>query len=189
MKPMHKAFFLDRDGTLNKDTNYVHKPKEWIWCEGAVQALRWIQEHGFKTIVVTNQSGITKGVFNEEDTQHLHRWVDEVLQKENITIDDWYYAPHHPKFDQEEKYDVRDRKPDTGMFEKAARKHHIDFNRSYMAGDKITDLMPAVELGITPFFIRSRFEPYQDKDWLKSHHIKCFDSLWEGICELDQLQF
>jgi D-glycero-D-manno-heptose 1,7-bisphosphate phosphatase len=180
---MHKAFFLDRDGTLNKDTNNVHKPEEWIWCEGAIQALSWIQAHGFKMIVVTNQSGIAKGIFRESDTQHLHQWAAGILQEHDITIDDWYYAPYHPAYDGS-TYDPQDRKPGTGMFEKAAQKRDIDFERSYMAGDKITDLQPAVELGITPFFIRSRFEPSQDKDWLKMHDIPIFDSLWEGIKEL-----
>ena len=74
---MNKAFFLDRDGTINVDYNYVHTPEEWTWCDGALEALRWMKEHKFKIIVVTNQSGIARGRYNEQHVQHLHRWVDE----------------------------------------------------------------------------------------------------------------
>lgn len=178
---MNKAFFLDRDGTLNIDFNFVHTPERWAWCDNAIKALSWIADHGFKIIVVTNQSGIARGLYTEQDIDELHRWVDRQLASHNISIDDWLYAPHHPEYDPGEQYAPEDRKPGTGMFRKAARKHNIDFSQSYMAGDKITDLKPAVALGMTPLFIRSRHEPGQDKAWLKRHDIGRFDSLWQGI--------
>ncbi|WP_441000882.1 D-glycero-alpha-D-manno-heptose-1,7-bisphosphate 7-phosphatase [Fodinibius sp. SL11] len=178
---MNKAFFLDRDGTLNVDYNYVHKPREWTWCEGAIDALRWMQEQCFKIIVVTNQSGIARGRYSEQHVQDLHQWVDEKLAKQDLYIDDWYYAPHHPEHDPDKEYTPKDRKPGVGMFKKAATKHNIDFSSSYMAGDKITDLKPALELGITPFFIRSRHEPKQDKQWLHRHHISAFNNIGEVI--------
>lgn len=178
---MNKAFFLDRDGTLNVDYNYVHKPKEWAWCDGAIEALRWMKEHQYKIIVVTNQSGIARERYTERDVQHLHRWVDKKLVKQNLYIDDWYYAPHHPEHDPDKEYAPEDRKPGTGMFKKAATKHDIDFNRSCMAGDKITDLKPAIELNITSFFIRSRHEPSQDKEWLQDHNISTFNNIGQVI--------
>ncbi|HYW35651.1 MAG TPA: HAD-IIIA family hydrolase, partial [Balneolaceae bacterium] len=162
--------------------------EEWVWCDGALDALSWIQQQGFKIIVVTNQSGISKGIFSESDTRHLHAWADKKLSQHDITVDDWYYAPWHPEHDDGDKYNPEDRKPGTGMFEKAARKHDINFCRSFMAGDKITDLKPAIELGITPLFIRSRFAPSQDKEWLRRHNIPIFDTLWEGIQEMDELE-
>lgn len=178
---MNKAFFLDRDGTLNVDYNYVHTPEEWTWCDGAIDALRWMQQQDFKIIVVTNQSGIARERYTEQDVQHLHSWVDNELAKRNLSIDDWYYAPHHPEHDPHQKYTPEDRKPGKGMFEKAAEKHDIYFSKSYMAGDKITDLKPAVELNITPFFIRSRHEPNQDKKWLKRHNIATYDHIGQVI--------
>lgn len=178
---MNKAFFLDRDGTLNVDYNFVHTPEEWNWCEGALGALQWMQDQGFKIIVVTNQSGIARGRYTEQHVRTLHSWVDTQLQQHNLTIDDWLYAPHHPEHDPHKKYPVEDRKPGTGMFEKAARKHNIDFSRSYMAGDKTTDLAPAVQLGITPLFIRSRHEPRQDKAWLRRHDIPGFDNIKQAV--------
>lgn len=183
---MHKAFFLDRDGTLNVDYDFVHKPEEWTWCEGAIDALRWMKEANYKIIVATNQSGISRERYTENDVQRLHKWVDQQLKKEGLNIDDWYYAPHHPEYDLGQKYDTSDRKPGTGMFLKAARKHNIDFSKSYMAGDKITDLKPALKLGITPLFIRSRHEPDQDKNWLRRQGIPIFDSLRQAIDMLKQ---
>ncbi|PAU94924.1 D,D-heptose 1,7-bisphosphate phosphatase [Aliifodinibius salipaludis] len=178
---MNKAFFLDRDGTLNIDYNYVHTPEEWTWCNGALDALQWMKERKFKIIVVTNQSGIARGRYTEQHVQDLHRWVDKELAKRDLHIDDWYYAPHHPKHDPDNKHAPEDRKPGTGMFEKAAAKHDIDFSKSYMAGDKITDLKPAIELNMTPFFIRSRHEANQDKKWLKRYEIPAFDNIGQVI--------
>lgn len=182
---MNKAFFLDRDGTINVDYNFVHKAAEWTWCEGAIKALRWMKAHEFKVIIVTNQSGIARGRYSESDVQKLHRWVDSELAKRDLQIDDWYYAPHHPEYDPQEEFPPEDRKPGTGMFEKAASKHDIDFNRSYMAGDKITDLKPAVELGMTPLFIRSRHEPEQNKGWLRKHDIPSFENIHEAVKTLN----
>lgn len=181
---MNKAFFLDRDGTLNVDYNFVHKPEEWTWCDGALKALRWIKAQNYKIIVVTNQSGVARGRYTERDVQLLHNWVDAELQKKDLKIDEWYYAPHHPKHDPKQNFAPEDRKPGTGMFEKAAAKHDIDFQKSYMAGDKVTDLQPAVDLGVTPFFIRSRHESDQDKDWLQKHNISAFNNISEVVATL-----
>lgn len=181
---MDKAFFLDRDGTLNVDYNYVHKPEQWTWCDGAIDALEWIYNHNFKIIVVTNQSGISRGRYSEAEVDHLHQWVDKELEQRNISIDGWYYAPHHPDHDSNREYDPQDRKPGTGMFKKAAKKFNIDFNQSYMAGDKITDLQPAISLGIKPLFIHSGGLPKQDRSWLESHGIQIYKTLWRAIQDL-----
>lgn len=181
----HKAFFLDRDGTLNVDYNYVHTKEEWTWCDGAVEALKRIQSGEFKIIVVTNQSGIARGRYTEDQVKELHRWVDDQLKKEGVNIDGWYMAPHHPKHDPEpHSWPPEDRKPDSGMFEKAAERFDIDFSRSCMAGDKLTDLKPAVELGMTPFFIRSRHEPKQDKEWLEKYGIPTYDTLLDAVKQM-----
>jgi len=177
-----KAFFLDRDGTLNVDYNFVHTKEEWVWCGGAVDALKIIQERGFRIIVVTNQSGIARGRYTKAKVQELHRWVDGQLAAKSINIDGWFMAPHHPDYDSEPyNWPPEDRKPGTGMFKKAAGRFDIDFSNSFMAGDKISDLKPAVELGINPVFIRSRHEPRQDKQWLKHHNIPIFDTLFDAI--------
>src|SRR5699024_4858858 len=185
---MNKAFFLDRDGTINVDYNFVHQPNEWSWCEGAIEALQWMQRHAFKIIIVTNQSGIARGRYSEAQVRQLHRWVDKQLEPHSVTIDDWYYAPHHPVHDAELKYAPEDRKPGTGMFKKAAQKYDIDFSQSFMAGDKISDLKPAVSLGMQSFFSRSRHEPDQDKDWLRNHNISSFDNIKQAVDSIQTTQ-
>lgn len=178
----HKAFFLDRDGTLNVDYNYVHTKEEWTWCDRAIDALRIIQSRGFKIIVVTNQSGIVKGRYTERQVDELHKWVDEQLKKEGIIVDMWNIAPYHPEFvETSDNYPPNDRKPGLGMFQKSDKKIGIDFKKSYMAGDKVSDLKPAIEQGMTPIFIRSRHEPDQDKEWLQKHNIPLFDTLYDAV--------
>lgn len=181
---MNKAFFLDRDGTINIDHNFVHKPEEWDWCKGAIESIKWMNENNYKVIVVTNQSGISRGRYTLEDVNYLHNWVDRELEKEGAYIDEWYIAPHHPVHDREEEFPEKDRKPGLGMFKRAQEKYDIVFSQSYMAGDKISDLKPAVELGITPFFIRSRHEPHQDKNWLSKHGISIYDHIGQVLQSL-----
>lgn len=177
-----RAFFLDRDGTLNIDTDFVHKPVEWQWCDGALKAIRWMNEHQFKIIVVTNQSGISRGKYSEEQVLELHNWVDEQLASEGLKIDEWLMAPHHPAYDPKpSQYSPEDRKPGKGMFLKAIRKYGINPKKSFMAGDRITDLQPALELGIQPFLIRSRHEENQDNNWLRMHDIDKFDTLYDVV--------
>ncbi|MEX1213376.1 MAG: HAD family hydrolase [Balneolaceae bacterium] len=181
----HRAYFLDRDGTLNIDTDFVYKIEEWIWCDGALESIQWLNKQEIKVIVVTNQSGIARGQYTEEDVRRLHRWVDKQLEQEEAWVDGWYMAPHHPEYDTEKRWAPEDRKPDTGMFEKAIKAHNIDPERSWMAGDKMTDLQPALKLGITPFFLRSRHLPNQDPEWFEKHRIPTFDRLIDTLPRLE----
>lgn len=177
-----KAFFLDRDGTLNVDYNYVHTKEEWTWCDGAVDALKIIQNLGYKIVIVTNQSGISRGHYTAEQVEKLHQWVDRKLKEDGVIVDEWNMAPHHPKHDpMPHQFAPEDRKPGTGMFLKASERLNIDFSKSCMAGDKITDMKPAFDLGIRPFFIRSRHEPNQDKTWLLNHGIPVYDTLLDAV--------
>lgn len=181
----HKAFFLDRDGTLNVDYNFVHTPEEWTWRKGAIEAIQWMNRNHFKVIVVTNQSGIARGRYKVDDVLHLHNWVDEQLKQHDAWIDDWYIAPHHPEHDTDPpSFKPSHRKPGTGMFEAAADKHDIDISQSCMAGDKETDLQPALELGIQCFHISSRHPTEPHADFLKKHNIPSFDHLGEVINHL-----
>lgn len=179
---MKKAFFLDRDGTLNVDYDYVHLPSQWEWCENAIESIRWMNENGWVVIVVTNQSGVVRGRYGMKQVQALHRWVDEQLAAHQARIDAWYVAPFHPEYhDGLDPQWLSYRKPGTGMFTLAQQAWDIDFKQSVMVGDKISDLIPAVALGIRPFFVRSVHEPQQDRLWLAAHHIPMVDHLGEVI--------
>lgn len=179
---MNKAFFLDRDGTLNVDYDYVHLPSQWTWCEQAVESIRWMNANGWLAIVVTNQSGVVRGKYSMKEVQDLHRWVDSELAKACARIDRWYVAPFHPEYHNGLDPDLlRYRKPGTGMFELAHKELDIDFNSSVMVGDKISDLQPSVHLGIKSFFVKSAHEPKQDIDWLRSHNIPILDHVGQVV--------
>lgn len=178
----NKIFFLDRDGTINVDTDYVHSRKEWVFCEGAPEAIRILNQNGFKVVVVTNQSGIIRGKFTLAQVVKLHRWVDEQLASHGAHIDAWYIAPWHPKLhDGLDPALLRDRKPDVGMFEKALRRFNANPAESHMAGDKISDLKPAINLGIKPHLIKSRFYEKLDQTYIRDNGIYVYETLFDII--------
>jgi D-glycero-D-manno-heptose 1,7-bisphosphate phosphatase len=179
---METAFFLDRDGTLNDDTDYVHTIEEWTWCDGAIEAIRWMNMNGYKVIVITNQSGIARGMFSREQVDALHAWVDEDLRRHGAWVDAWYVAPWHPNFHDGHHPDLLlERKPGTRLFLQAAERFNIDLSKSVMAGDKISDLQPAIELGMDAIFIRSRHDAHADREWLSKHRIPIYDRLLDHI--------
>lgn len=179
---MNKIFFLDRDGTINVDTDFVHTREEWQFCDGAPEAIKMLNEAGFKVVVVTNQSGIIRGRFTLAQVVELHRWVDEELANYGAKIDAWYIAPWHPNLHAGlNPALLRDRKPDTGMFDKALRRFKANPADGHMAGDKISDLQPAVKLGINPFLIKSRFFDGLDMDFIAVNHIPVFETLFDAV--------
>ena len=93
---MEKIVFLDRDGTLNEEVNYLHRPEDMHLLAGVPEALRRLKEAGFKLVVVTNQAGVARGYYTEEDVKVLHRYMNELLAAEGAEIDGFYYCPHHP---------------------------------------------------------------------------------------------
>ena len=175
---MNKAFFLDRDGTLNEDYDFVHKPEEWTWCKGAVEAIQWMNKNGYKVIVVTNQSGVARGRFSLEQVHELHRFVDSKLKKVGAWIDDWCIAHWHSKFHEglDEKL-LEYRKPGTRYFTEIISKYDLKPSDCFMMGDKPSDLQPALELGMKAFYIKSRFHEKNDPTFLEKHGLKVFDSI------------
>ena len=94
---MRKAAFLDRDGTINVDKGYFCDKAEWEFEEGAIEAIRRLNEAGFLVVVISNQAGIGLGHFNESQADALHEWVNQVLAENGTRIDAFYYCPHHPE--------------------------------------------------------------------------------------------
>jgi len=136
-----KAVFFDRDGTLNVDVHYLHEPKDFVWTEGAREAIKYVREQGFLAVVVTNQSGVARGYFPEADVVRLHAWMNEELKKAGTKIDGFYYCPHHPEA-KVKKYrkDCECRKPKPGLILEAAGELSIDLAQSLMVGDKPRDV-------------------------------------------------
>ncbi len=136
-----KCVFLDRDGVLNQDiAYYTFKKEDFKIAEGVPEAISLLKQAGFLLIIITNQAGISKGLYSKKEA-HL---IYDLIQKEcNYQLDGMYYAPFHPKISSSLM-----RKPNTLMFEKAIAKFNIDIENSWMVGDKITDLEPAYSLGV-----------------------------------------
>ena len=143
------AVFLDRDGTLNEDTGYVHRIDEVVWIPGTLDAVARFNAAGRLVVLVTNQGGIARGYYTEADVEALHAWMQGVLAEAGARLDAVYYAPTHPEgVVPDLAVEHPDRKPGLGMFERAVREHGIDPRRSVMVGDKTTDILPGRHLGM-----------------------------------------
>ena len=143
------AVFFDRDGTLNVDKDYLYKIEDFEWLEDAPRAVRWANEHGFPVIVITNQSGIARGYFAEDDVRRLHDWMNKDLARFGAHIDAFYYCPHLPD-GTVKAYAVECdcRKPKPGLIERACADFSIDRGASILIGDKSRDVECAAAAGV-----------------------------------------
>jgi len=139
------AAFFDRDGTLNVDHGYVHRRDQFDWISGARTAIKRLNDAGYFTIVVTNQAGVAHGYYDEDAIHALHTWINDELRQVGAHIDAFYHCPHHPHA-KIEKYraDSPDRKPNPGMLLRARAEWPIDWSRSFMVGDRETDMDAAL---------------------------------------------
>ncbi|OBX08936.1 D-glycero-beta-D-manno-heptose 1,7-bisphosphate 7-phosphatase [Gallibacterium genomosp. 3] len=138
---MKKAIFLDRDGTLNIDHGYVHTIDQFQFIEGSIEALKVLQDMGYALVLVTNQSGIARGYYTEEEFNQLTEWMDWSLEDRGVHLDGIYYCPHHPEGIGEYRQECDCRKPKAGMLLEAIRDLHLDPNQSIMVGDKLDDVL------------------------------------------------
>jgi len=137
-----KALFLDRDGIINVDHGYVYKIEDFEFTEGIFDLVKLFSDAGYLIFVVTNQSGIGRGYYSEEDYSTLTKWMIEKFNNKRITIEAVYHCPHAP----EEKCHCR--KPETGMIEEALKDYNIDLKHSWMIGDKQSDVDLSLNAGI-----------------------------------------
>lgn len=145
----NKAVFFDRDGTLNVEKHYLWKKEDFEWCEDAVAAIKYCNDKGYLVIVVTNQSGIARGYYGEDDVKKLHEWMNDELKKSGAHITAFYYCPHY------EEGSVREyakpcgcRKPSPKLVDEAVREYDIDKAQSVLIGDADRDLLCAQNAGI-----------------------------------------
>jgi len=184
-----RACFLDRDGTLNIDYDFVHRPQEWDWITGVPEALQQIQEAGFTLFVITNQSGVARGRFTLEQVKELHDYVESLLRVHNIHIKKWYIAPWHPDFHEGKDPELlAERKPGTALFKQAEKEFGINLQQSVMIGDKASDLIPAIDLGIKPYLVESRFMNKELKLWCEKHQVPVYRDLPQLISQSSLLK-
>lgn len=140
MKP---AAFLDRDGTIIRDTEYLRDPDQVELLDGAASAIRRLNERAIPVIVVTNQSGIARGLLTEQDYERVRMRVDKLLAADGARIDASYHCPHHPDFG----LPCECRKPGVKLYRDAIAAHALDPGRSWFVGDRIRDVVPGEILG------------------------------------------
>jgi len=141
MNRSHIAVFLDRDGTVNVEKEYISSPDQLELLPNSARAIRELNGLGAKVFVITNQSGVARGLFSEEDVAVIHSALRALLKKEEAFVDDFFYCPHLPgaavrQYDKE----CECRKPKPGMLHAAEKKYSIDLSRSFVIGDRCIDI-------------------------------------------------
>ena len=158
MNNVKKALFLDRDGVINVDKAYPYKPEDIVFNEDVFDLCRKAIEKKYLIVVVTNQAGVAKGYFTEDDVIRLHDWMRGEFRKKGVEIAGFYYCPYH-KNGTVEKYrmDSNCRKPRPGMFFQAAKDLDIFLSQSLMVGDKESDRIQIP--GLKCIIIKSNYVP------------------------------
>ena len=146
---MKKALFLDRDGVVNVEKQYLYKIKDFEFIDGIFDLCQHYQELGYMIFIVTNQSGIARKYYTEKDFTLLTNWILQEFKKRNITISKVYHCPHHPKINGE----CNCRKPEPGMILAAQEEFDINLSDSLMVGDSERDIEAAIQAGINETYL------------------------------------
>ena len=147
---MNKAIFLDRDGVINFERGYTHRLEDFVILPDLIEVLQILKQKGYLLIVISNQSGIAKGLYLQSETEMLHSYLKEELRKNNIVLDEIYYCVHHPDVGR-----CICRKPDSLFVEKALARFNIDASKSYFIGDKERDTEAGEKVGVKGILIEA----------------------------------
>jgi len=149
------AVFLDRDGTINVEKQYLYRYEDWEWTPGAIDAIKMLNANGFLVIVVSNQAGIARGLYSELDVRLLHEKVDWELCSQGAKINAYYYCPHHPDFGN--KIVCGCRKPAPELLFRAQKDWGIELSRSFMIGDKADDVKAGQAAGVKSILVSTGY--------------------------------
>ncbi|MBI2953857.1 MAG: HAD family hydrolase [Chloroflexi bacterium] len=156
MRPIARAVFLDRDGTLIRDKKYAYRPEEIELLDGVLAGLRTLQQADFRLLVITNQSGVARGLFEEEDVRAMHRYLRELLLHDGVGISGFYYCPHHPDgCVPAYAFRCQCRKPEPGLILRASLEHGISLPDSWLIGDFVTDARAGLAAGCNTILINN----------------------------------
>lgn len=153
-----KAIFLDRDGVINKDKGYLFKIDDFEFIEGVFDVLKFFQEKKYLIFIITNQSGINRGIYNLKDFNKLTHWMIKEFNIRQINITNVYFCPHKP----EEECECR--KPKPKMIFDAGKRYNLDLSNSILIGDKISDIEAGIKAGIKNLFLFSQRPRNIDKN-------------------------
>jgi D-glycero-D-manno-heptose 1,7-bisphosphate phosphatase len=147
------AVFLDRDGTLNEDPGYISDPEKVVLFPETGSALAILKKYGFLLIVISNQSGIARGMMTSEDVDSVNQKINSLLSKHKVKIDAFYYCPAHPDYSSEEECECR--KPSTKLVLEAAKEFNVDVEKSYFIGDSVSDIQCGKNAGVKTILVRT----------------------------------
>jgi D-glycero-D-manno-heptose 1,7-bisphosphate phosphatase len=163
-----KCAFLDRDGVINQDKGYISKISDFKIYPGVGKAISLLNKKNYLVIIITNQSGIGRGLIKIKELENLHNHLKKKIKKDGAKIDDIFYCPFHPEFGKGKyKKKSNDRKPGDGMIKKAIKKWKINTKTSFMIGDKISDKQAAKKAKIKFFYKKEKNLNTQIKNILK----------------------
>ena len=169
-----KALFLDRDGVINHDRGYIFKIDEFDFLDGIFELCKKFIKKNYLIFIITNQSGIARGLYDENDLQKTHTWLSSVFRDKGINITKIYFCPHHP--DITGYCDCR--KPKPGMIKKACKEFNVDLKNSYFIGDKFSDIQAAKNAGIlNRIFLKSSIYPSKEASKIASKIISSLNEL------------
>ena len=179
----NKAIFLDRDGTINIDKGYMYKTEEFEFLDKAIEGLKILSDLGYILIVVTNQSGIARGYYTEEQLENLNKFMVDKLKEHGIEIKKCYYCPHHAeKGIGKYKVACNCRKPNPEMVLWGIKDFDIDVNQSYIVGDKISDAEAGLRAGLKEgVIVQTGLEPIEslEAENIENKKISLFSSLYD----------
>lgn len=155
---LQPAIFLDRDGVIIDDVNYLATPDQVRFIPGSIEAIASLNRAGWPVIVVTNQAGVARGYFPQQAVVRVHRHIADQLAEMSARIDAFYYCPHHPEGEVEAyRLACRCRKPRPGMLRRAANEHGLDLDRSWLIGDRVSDLEAGAAVGARTILVRTGY--------------------------------
>lgn len=170
---MNKALFLDRDGVINVEVNYLHKIEDFKFIDGIFDLCKYYQDLGYLIIVVTNQSGIAREYYSEDDFQKLTSWMVDEFLKFGITLSHVYYCPHHEAISGE----CDCRKPEPGMLLMAAKEYDLDLRSSILVGDKERDIEAGLNAGLLETYLFVHNDTIRKTKATKA--VKKLDDIWK----------
>lgn len=154
----YKALFLDRDGVVNVEKDYLYKIEDFEFIDGILDVCRYFLNLGYKIIIITNQSGIARGYYTINDYEKLTAWMVDEFKKNGIEITKVYHCPHHPEISGE----CECRKPKSGLFLQAKDEFDIDMQNSIIIGDNQRDIESAINVGIKEAYLLSQTQKHKD---------------------------
>ena len=180
---MNRAVFLDRDGTVNEEVGYLRSLDQLKLIPGAAAAIGRLNRAGYKVVIVTNQSGVARGYFPESQVDEAHDLLAGMLKHAGAFFDGIYYCPHHPTAGNSKHTMLCDcRKPSTGLIDRATKDLHVDLARSFMVGDKWSDVELGQRSGIRSILVRSGFA-HDDPGNKRPSHVNDPDFTAQDLAE------